>query len=416
MPLARRGWTRHHNIGSVQNTVIYGYDNGSWGDLLISFNGQSIAYDGIGNPGTWNGSALTWQGRRLMSYGSNTYTYNADGIRTSKTVNGVEHIYHLSGTQILDEEWIDGNTRLMVYVYDASGQPIGMSHYERGNKMHKNTIIAVIIATVILILSVVCVVNVIKYTSIKNICDEIKAGENINTHIGNGVSAPVWLDDFFVATGLGEVRIPLVEACYYGNMQAVQVLLDNGADPNYGIKGHLTPIDAVLIRKRDHTLTMKMLEILIDNGADVNLTACDSQPLFNVADRLRWGNPEYNAEYEEIICLFLKSGAGIRATAGEYEGNTVLHYAVRGTSAVFVDELIRDYFDDVDPVGMNGETPLIDTVKYHSALRDPELCAEIIKVLLDRGADKNAVDDNGKNAYDYAMEKGLNSLAEMLKP
>ena len=130
MPLARRGWTRHHNIGSVQNTVIYGYDNGSWGDLLISFNGQSIAYDGIGNPGTWNGSALTWQGRRLMSYGSNTYTYNADGIRTSKTVNGVEHIYHLSGTRILDEEWIDGNIRhLMVYVYDASGQPIGISHY-----------------------------------------------------------------------------------------------------------------------------------------------------------------------------------------------------------------------------------------------------------------------------------------------
>lgn len=65
-----------------------------------------------------------------MSYGSNTYTYNADGIRTSKTVNGVEHIYHLSGTQILDEEWIEGNTRhLMVYVYDASGQPIGISHY-----------------------------------------------------------------------------------------------------------------------------------------------------------------------------------------------------------------------------------------------------------------------------------------------
>ena len=117
-------------LGTVQNTVIYGYDTGNWGDLLISFNGQSIAYDGIGNPGTWNGNALTWQGRRLMSYGSNTYTYNADGIRTSKTVNGVEHIYHLSGTQILDEEWIDGNTRhLMVYVYDASGQPIGISHY-----------------------------------------------------------------------------------------------------------------------------------------------------------------------------------------------------------------------------------------------------------------------------------------------
>ena len=122
-------------LGTVQNTVIYGYDNGSWGDLLISFNGQSIAYDGIGNPGTWNGSALTWQGRRLMSYGSNTYTYNADGIRTSKTVNGVKHIYHLAGTQILSEEWTEGNVQhILIFVYDASGQPIGMSHYENGEQ------------------------------------------------------------------------------------------------------------------------------------------------------------------------------------------------------------------------------------------------------------------------------------------
>ena len=122
-------------LGTVQNTVIYGYDTGNWGDLLISFNGQSIAYDGIGNPKTWNGSALTWRGRRLMSYGSNTYTYNADGIRTSKTVNGVKHIYHLAGTQILSEEWTEGNVQhILIFVYDASGQPIGMSHYENGEQ------------------------------------------------------------------------------------------------------------------------------------------------------------------------------------------------------------------------------------------------------------------------------------------
>ena len=70
-----------------------------------------------------------------MSYGSNTYTYNADGIRTSKTVNGVKHIYHLAGTQILSEEWTEGNVQhILIFVYDASGQPIGMSHYENGEQ------------------------------------------------------------------------------------------------------------------------------------------------------------------------------------------------------------------------------------------------------------------------------------------
>ena len=89
---------------------------------------------------TWGDyGELTWQGRRLMIYsdsesGDNySYTYNADGIRTSKTVNGVKHTYHLSGTQILSEEWTDRwNRHVMVYIYDAAGQPIGMSHFQDG--------------------------------------------------------------------------------------------------------------------------------------------------------------------------------------------------------------------------------------------------------------------------------------------
>ncbi len=89
---------------------------------------------------TWGDyGELTWQGRRLMSYSDSesgddySYTYNADGIRTSKTVNGVKHTYHLSGTQILSEEWTDRwNRHVMVYIYDAAGQPIGMSHFQDG--------------------------------------------------------------------------------------------------------------------------------------------------------------------------------------------------------------------------------------------------------------------------------------------
>ena len=129
-------------LGTVQRTVSYDYSSGSWGDLLTSYWGNSITYDGVGNPLTWGDyGELTWQGRRLMSYsdsesGDNySYTYNADGIRTSKTVNGVKHIYHLSGTQILSEEWTEDRVQhILIFVYDASGQPIGMSHFEDGVK------------------------------------------------------------------------------------------------------------------------------------------------------------------------------------------------------------------------------------------------------------------------------------------
>ena len=79
---------------------------------------------------------MTWtQGRRLASISGEeegtdyTYTYNDEGIRTGKTVDGVEHIYHLSGTQILSEEWTEnGVQHLIVYSYDASGSPISMTY------------------------------------------------------------------------------------------------------------------------------------------------------------------------------------------------------------------------------------------------------------------------------------------------
>ena len=56
-----------------------------------------------------------------------TFTYNADGIRTSKTVYDVEHKYILNGTQIIGETWLDGEVEyLILYLYDENGTPIGM--------------------------------------------------------------------------------------------------------------------------------------------------------------------------------------------------------------------------------------------------------------------------------------------------
>ena len=114
-------------------TYTYGYTDSEWGDLLTSYRGQSITYDEIGNPlSYYNGTryTFTWTGRQLTGAvkGSNTYsfTYNDEGIRTSKTVNGVTTTYYLNGSQILGEET---NGNVTVYVYDESGLPIGMQYH-----------------------------------------------------------------------------------------------------------------------------------------------------------------------------------------------------------------------------------------------------------------------------------------------
>ena len=103
-----------------ESKITYEYGNEVWRDLLTAYNGQSITYDAQGNPVKYLGHTLTWEkGRQLKSFDGNTYTYNANGIRTSKRVNGVLHTYTLDGTKILRETW-DGNTLVPLYDNDDS--------------------------------------------------------------------------------------------------------------------------------------------------------------------------------------------------------------------------------------------------------------------------------------------------------
>ena len=117
------------------DTESYEYSSGTWGDQLTKYNGVEIEYDAIGNPlEYYNGAQFTWLGRQLVgaSYNGKTmsFTYNDEGIRTSKTVNGITTTYYLSGSQIIGEE-TSGN--ITVYLYDASGSVIGMQYHAAGS-------------------------------------------------------------------------------------------------------------------------------------------------------------------------------------------------------------------------------------------------------------------------------------------
>ena len=116
-------------------TDTYSYGDSSWGDKLTSYNGSTITYDSIGNPIYYRSDELyefEWEGRKLVSaeigdeeYTTVTFTYNDDGLRTSKTVDGVTTTYYYNGDLLVAQE-ID--TLLMVFMYDASGSPIGFMY------------------------------------------------------------------------------------------------------------------------------------------------------------------------------------------------------------------------------------------------------------------------------------------------
>ena len=116
----------------LENDIIYLTQK----DLLTKYGNQTITYDAQGNPTSYLGHTLTWEkGRQLKSFDGNTYTYNANGIRTSKTVNGVKHTYTLDGTKILREAW--GNNTL-IPLYDNEESVCGIVYNDTPYYFIKN--------------------------------------------------------------------------------------------------------------------------------------------------------------------------------------------------------------------------------------------------------------------------------------
>ena len=87
--------------GSNSELHEYAYEDGRWGDLLTSVDGIDLEYDGSGNPTLYaNGTELLWSmewqnGRQLSRAATERdsttedvldFAYDANGIRTSKTV------------------------------------------------------------------------------------------------------------------------------------------------------------------------------------------------------------------------------------------------------------------------------------------------------------------------------------------
>ena len=114
------------DVGEEIKSTSYGYSNSEWRDLLTSFNGQAVTYDEIGNPITFGSKTFEWCGRQLerITDGDNTYvySYNTDGDRVSKTVNGVKTEYFYNGSILAGQKTGD---ETLIFMYDNNGDAFG---------------------------------------------------------------------------------------------------------------------------------------------------------------------------------------------------------------------------------------------------------------------------------------------------
>ena len=113
-------------LGTATATQTLTYSDGAWGDQRTG-----TTYDAVGNPLTYGIYTMTWSGRQLMrmtAYGGMfeySFTYNDEGIRTSKTSGGTVYTYTLEGSTIISQQW---GIHLLVFLYDESGSPIGLQY------------------------------------------------------------------------------------------------------------------------------------------------------------------------------------------------------------------------------------------------------------------------------------------------
>ncbi len=72
---------------------------------------------------------MAWNGRQLASAvnGTNSisYSYDENGIRTQKTVNGIATNYNYHGSALISQ--VTGNDTLL-FSYDASGNAAAVNH------------------------------------------------------------------------------------------------------------------------------------------------------------------------------------------------------------------------------------------------------------------------------------------------
>ena len=94
---------------------------------------KQLDYDGSGNPTSYyNGTRWTFgweEGRNLVSAAATGkqifYTYDHEGIRTSKTVNGTTHNYVYASGKLLRETY---GENVLDFFYDANGRPFALNY------------------------------------------------------------------------------------------------------------------------------------------------------------------------------------------------------------------------------------------------------------------------------------------------
>ena len=203
------------------------------------------------------------------------------------------------------------------------------------------------------------------------------------------------------------VCYPLNEACGTGNIELIELLIENGADVN--CNDGLTPLSITYSSKVDNWYDISL--ILIENGASLDYATEYSGEISSVLQDIVQNRPGASLSgyepdnEEEVIKAF--NYALENCDHNNVNWMRVLQHSVSNDRFEIVKLLLDQQYCDVNDMSV-GKTALM------FAARDSKL--EMVQLLLDYGADKSIKTSDGKTAFDYAANRRGMEFAEILKP
>ena len=188
----------------------------------------------------------------------------------------------------------------------------------------------------------------------------------------------------------------LMYAAYMDQKEVVKALIAARADVNAVDNKGITALMYATISLSNSILDT--IKFLIEKGADVN--AKDSSG----KTPLMWATSKGLADISKLKVL-VKAGADVNARMKN--GWTALMLAAGDYRKEIFEALVEMPGIDVNARTNNGKTALMETARR--GLIDP------VKLLLKKGADKEAVDKDGKTALDMATEELKTATAKVIR-